>query len=123
MYAKQHTLKEVFMSNLKALVSQKNKLIADIHSFANLMKGSVYQLNRKCSNKKCQCNKDGSKHSSFVLTYSKKGKTKILSLKKEQEKKVRKLTINYNKFKDIIFRLTNINIEIIKLEKKMEAGD
>ncbi len=108
------------MATLKSLMKKKNDLIAKINLFSNLMKGSVYLSVRKCSNPQCKCNHDGKKHKSFVLTYSKKGKTQTLSLKRDQQKKAKKLTENYKKIKKIILQLTDINAEIIKQEKKLK---
>jgi intergrase/recombinase len=110
------------MTTLKSLMKKKVDLITKINSFSNLMKGTVYLSARKCSNPQCKCNHDGKKHTSFVLTYSKNGKTQTLSLKRDQKEKVKKLTENYKQIKKYILLLTDINAEIIKQEKKLKIG-
>ena len=106
------------MTKMKSLISKRSKLISSIHSFPNLMKGTVYKLHRKCSNPNCKCNKENDYlHSSFVLTFSKNGKSKILSLKSDQQLEVKKLTENYKKIKNLITQITDINIEVFKQEK------
>jgi len=107
------------MVTLKSLFKKQKEIISKIKSIDNFMKGSIYLLNRKCSNPKCKCNSGGKKHSSYVLTFSEKGKTKILSLKKDQQKEIKNLTEKYKKMNNLILQLTTVNIEIIKKEKEI----
>ena len=108
------------MPTLKYLIKKKDKLITEINLFSNFIKGTVYLSIRKCSNSKCQCNHGGEKHKSYVLSYSKNGKTKTISLKRNQHQRIKKLTENYKEIKTIILQLTDLNVEIIKQEKNIK---
>lgn len=111
------------MPNLDLLLKKKKKLISKIKSLNDFMKGTVYLSKRKCSNTNCKCHQDKKKlHKSFVLSFTTDGKTRILSLRREQADEIRKLTQNWKDLKGLISKLTDINIQIIKLKKVLNKN-
>ena len=111
------------MQNLDLLLKKKIKLLSKIKALNNFMRGTVYLSKRKCSNPNCKCHQDKNKlHKSFVLSFTADGKTHILSLRKEQADEIRKLTQNWKDLKELISKLTYINIQIIKLRKKINKN-
>jgi len=111
------------MQKLNSLLKKKENLLSKIKSFDDFMKGTVYLSKRKCSNPNCKCHKDVKYlHKSFVLSFTKNGKTHILSLKKDQTDEIKKLTRNWKDLKELISKLTDINVQIIKLKKELNKN-
>ena len=84
------------------------KLLEELKSFAvkilaprTLIKGSIYENKRKCGNRNCKCAK-GKLHSSKALSFSCKGKTKLIHLSKfplPELSKIEKQVKNYQQFR------------------------
>ena len=62
----------------------------------SLMRGSVVRWKRKCGNENCRCAK-GKLHESWVLSYSVRGKTRILSLREKDLPQVRAALSRYKR--------------------------
>jgi hypothetical protein len=59
-----------------------------------LLRGSVIRLRRKCGKATCHCRK-GEPHMTWALSYSVKGKTQILTLRREDLPPVRRALARY----------------------------
>ena len=112
------------MMNLNVLLKKKRTLLSEIKLLNDFMKGTVYLSKRKCSNPKCKCHIDKKYlHKSHVLTVTKDGRTRTLSLRKDEVDEVRKLTENWKGLKELVSELTDINMQIIKLKKELNRSN
>jgi hypothetical protein len=59
-----------------------------------LIKGSVYQIARRCGNAHCRCNR-GQPHRNFVLTWSEQGRHHMRSLPPARVAEIRKKSKEY----------------------------
>lgn len=73
-----------------------------------LLRGSLITLRRKCGKPTCSC-ADGEMHATPALSYSVKGKTRILTLRRADVPAVKRALINYR-------------MAVAELEKKALAG-
>ena len=73
-----------------------------------LLRGSLITLRRKCGKPTCSC-ADGERHSTPALSYSVKGKTRILTLRSTDVPTVKRGLMNYR-------------MAVAELEKKALAG-
>ena len=73
-----------------------------------LIRGSLITLKRKCGKPKCSC-ADGEPHATPALSYSVKGKTRILTLRSSDVPTIRQALHNYK-------------VAAAELEKKAISG-
>ncbi len=84
-----------------------------------MLKGSVYQLRRKCGKPTCHC-ADGTLHESMVLSWSEAGRTRLRSIPERSVNRLRRLTERYQRFRKARARLAQISKEILKITNRIE---
>ena len=84
-----------------------------------MVKGSVYQLRRKCGKPTCHC-ADGRGHESMVLSWSEAGRTRLRSIPEQNVNRLRRLTERYQRFRKARARLVQISREILKITNRIE---
>ena len=84
-----------------------------------MVKGSVYQLQRKCGKPTCHC-ATGTLHGSMVLSWSEAGRTRLRSLPEQSVDRLRRLTERYGRFRKARARLAQINKEILEIVNRIE---
>jgi hypothetical protein len=99
------------------LKKEKLKVVDKIHSLDNAIKGSVYEMKRFCGKPNCACAKTKTPHTSLVLSFSYKGKTRLIPIKKEQIPGIKARISNYRELKAAIDELTRINAELLRSEE------
>ncbi|OGF64712.1 MAG: hypothetical protein A2Y62_14765 [Candidatus Fischerbacteria bacterium RBG_13_37_8] len=67
--------------NLLFLCSELERLVKQIVNSKEITKGTICEKRRKCGNQKCRCSK-GELHITRILSYSHKGKSRIIHLSK-----------------------------------------
>ncbi len=65
--------------DLRALVEDLERTVEVVFGRSPLVKGNVYEMARKCGKSSCVCNR-GELHRSMVLSWSHKGKTRLMSI-------------------------------------------
>lgn len=63
-----------------------------------LVKGSVYQIARRCGHPHCHCTR-GQLHRNFVLTWSEQGRHRMCSLQPQRVAEVRQKSKQYARFR------------------------
>lgn len=99
------------------LQEEKMKLIEKIKSLDNVIRGSIYEMKRFCGKQNCKCRKTNMPHRSLTLSFSYKGKTKLIPIKKEQVPQIKKRIKDYKELKSAIDELTRINAELLRNEQ------
>ena len=84
-----------------------------------LVKGNVYELARKCGKANCICTR-GQLHRSMVLTWSEKGKSRLLSIPSERVAEVKKKSEAYLRFRRARARVTEIHRKILAVMDRIE---
>ena len=106
--------------SLVHLISEMKQLIEPFFSGRPVMKGSVYELKRKCGKPGCKCAK-GKLHTCMVISASEKGKTKLAVIPHgflvEVQGKVRR----YQELRHARARLVEIHRKMLKVIDEMEA--
>ncbi|HAM49322.1 MAG TPA: hypothetical protein DCP92_00970 [Nitrospiraceae bacterium] len=84
-----------------------------------LVKGSVYEMARKCGNPSCRCTR-GQLHKSIVLSWSHQGKTRLMSLPAERIAELRAKSEEYQRFRKARARVAAISKELLSVIDRME---
>jgi len=106
--------------SLRRLSDEASKLIEPSFSDKPVIKGSVYELKRKCGKPGCKC-AQGELHSRMVLSASEKGKTRLRVIPHgflfEVQIKVRR----YQELRRARSRLVEMHREMIRVMDEMEV--
>ena len=106
--------------SLLQLVTEMKRLVEPFFSDRPVIKGSVYELRRRCGKPGCKCER-GELHARMVVSASEKGKTRLRVIPRgflvEVQQKVRR----YQDLRGIRARLVAIYREMVKVLDEMEA--
>jgi len=106
-------------STLRDRVTELRWVLKVVFRRSALVKGNVYELARKCGKPNCICTR-GQLHRSMVLSWSEKGKGRLLSLPLERVAEVKKKSEEYLWFRRARARVTEIHREILALLDQIE---
>lgn len=106
---------------VKKLLIKRLQLWQKLIGINNFVRGTVVELRRTCTYKGCKLCESGKKHPANYLSTSKDGKTRLVYLPKGQKAEVMKLTKSYKELKEIIEKISDTNVELIKLKSKLES--
>jgi len=96
------------------------ELIKPFFSSKPVIKGSVYELKRKCGKPGCKCTK-GQLHRSIVLSSSEKGKTKLQVIPHGFLLEVKTKVQRYQKLRRCRRRLGEVHHKMLEVIDEMEA--
>jgi len=86
-----------------------------------LVRGSVYELRRKCGKPCCACAAGEKLHSCMAITWTVEGKKRLRSLSPKEEMVLRRLTENYRRFRQARAQLVELHAEILDVIDQLEA--
>ena len=105
--------------SLRKLADEVEKLIRPFFYDKPVIKGSVYELKRKCGKAGCKC-AEGELHRCMVVSTSEQGKTKLKVIPQgflgEVEDKVRR----YQELRSARARLVEVQKKMLRLMDEME---
>ena len=100
---------------LKSLLAGSQRQIEELLPLRELVKGSVYQLQTRCGKPSCHCaSPQGPRHTSTVLSWSERGKTRLRTLPAGERARFRQWTENYRRFRQA-------RAAIVKLQRRLLA--
>jgi hypothetical protein len=106
-------------SALRGRLAELRQVLKVVFGRSALVKGNVYELSRKCGKPNCTCTR-GELHRSMVLTWSEKGKGRLLSVPSERIAEVKKKSEEYLRFRRARARVTEIHREVLALVDRIE---
>jgi len=106
-------------STLRDRLAELRRILKVVFGRSALVKGNVYELARKCGKPNCICTR-GQLHRSMVLTWSEKGKGRLLSLPSKRVAEVKRKSEEYLRFRRVRARVTEIHGEILVLLDRIE---
>ena len=106
--------------SLIRLEEEVQHLIGPFLSDKAVVKGSVYELRRKCGKRGCKC-VQGELHSSMVVSSSEKGKTKLKVIPKGLLVEVRIKVRRYQELRRVRSRLVEVHREMLQVIDEMEV--
>ena len=106
--------------SLVGLADEVRQLIEPFFSDKSVIKGSVYELKRKCGKPGCKCTQ-GELHCSMVVSASERGRTRLRVIPRgflgEVQSKVRR----YQELRGARARLVEVHKKILHLMDEMES--
>jgi hypothetical protein len=100
---------------LRTLLADYRRCLEDLLPLRQLLKGSVYELRTRCGKPGCHCARpEGPLHTSIVLSWSERGRTRLRPLPPGERARLRHLTENYRRFRQA-------RAALVKLHRRMLA--
>jgi hypothetical protein len=106
-------------SRLRDRLAELRRVLKVVFGRSVLVKGNVYELARKCGKPNCICTR-GELHRSMVLTWSEKGKSRLLSIPSKRVAEVKNKSEEYLRFRRARARVTEIHRDILALLDRIE---
>ncbi len=106
-------------STLRGRLAEMRRVLKIVFGRSGLVKGNVYELARKCGKPNCICTR-GELHRSMVLTWSERGRSRLLSIPSGRVLEVKKKSEEYLRFRRARARVTEIHREILALMDRIE---
>jgi hypothetical protein len=106
--------------SLVHLVSEMKQLVEPFFSDRPVIKGTVYELRRRCGKPGCKC-AQGELHARMVISASEKGKTQLRVIPRGFLVEAQQKVGRYQELRRMRARLVAIHREMLKVLDEMEA--
>jgi hypothetical protein len=106
--------------SLVHLVSEMKQLVEPFFSDRPVIKGTVYELRRRCGKPGCKC-AQGELHARMVVSASEKGKTQLRVIPRGFLVEAQQKVGRYQELRRMRARLVAIHREMLKVLDEMEA--
>ena len=106
--------------SLLHLVSEMKQWVEPFFSDRPVVKGTVYELRRRCGKPGCKCAK-GELHARMVVSASEKGKTRLRVIPRGFLVEVQEQVRRYQELRRIRARLVTIHRQMLRVLDEMEA--
>lgn len=87
-----------------------------------VLRGTVYELRRRCGKPSCACAADGPPHNSWVLSWSEQGRTRLRVVPTGWLVQWRLWTSRYQKLRQARARLVALHAELLTILDTLEQG-
>lgn len=104
--------------SLGRLAEEIDQLIEPFVSGKSVMKGSVYELKRRCGKPGCRCS-EGQLHTRMVLSVSEEGKTKLRVIPRGFLTDVRVMVRRHQRLRRARARLCRVQKEMLEIMDEM----
>jgi hypothetical protein len=104
---------------LREVLEGLQKTLETVLARGPLIKGSVYQIARRCGTPHCRCTR-GQLHRNFVLTWSEQGRHRMRSLPPERVAETRQKSKEYARFRRARTELSVLYNRILALVDQIQ---
>jgi hypothetical protein len=108
--------------SLRQLGDETARLLEIFLQREPLLRGSVYELRRKCGKAACCCATAGQLHATPVLSRSEGGRTRLLVVPEGKLAQWRELTRRYQELRQARARLVKIHAKMVALIDQLERA-
>ncbi len=109
------------MSERERLRSKSRRLRSEMRKLGPMIKGSVIFREMRCGKPICKCTR-GEPHLYLCVVYAEKGKSKTVYVDKKRQAEALIYSRNYKKFKALLQEHSQLNLTLLKSEKKVKKG-
>jgi hypothetical protein len=108
---------------LRELVESFRRQVHSLLAYRALLKGSLYELKTRCGKPSYHCaSPQGPLHSAVVLSWSQQGRTRLRSIPRREQARLRRLTGAYREFRQTRARLVKLCRQILAAVNRLEKA-
>jgi hypothetical protein len=105
--------------DLRRLLGELNRSVKVVFGRGPLVKGNVYEMARKCGKPSCACTR-GELHRSMVLSWSHRGKTRLMAIPPERLAELRKKSDEYLRVRRARAHVSVLHKQILAVMDRIE---
>jgi hypothetical protein len=106
------------------LEAKRERLLAELRELPDLMRGKVFERERKCGRASCTCASGGPRHPGLQLTVNFQGRTRTRYVRQGERAAVEAKVAAYRRLWALVEELTEVNLALLNavpLEAEEEA--
>ena len=108
---------------LLGLLQEYGRLLRQVLTLRELLKGSLYELKTRCGKPSCHCaSPQGPPHSTLVLSWSDAGRTRLRAVGPQDRARWRRLTEDYRHFRQGRASLVKIHRQVLLAVDRLEKA-
>ena len=107
------------VNRIRELEKKRARFLNALLESQPVLKGSLLNLKRPCGRGSCRCEK-GKLHRQMIISSKKKGKTKFVYVRKEDQKVIQKYADNRKRFQKTRKEITSAEKKIWRAIQKLE---
>lgn len=111
-----------YRQNALRLGEEHTRLVALFLAPHPVLRGTVYELRRRCGKPSCACAADGPPHCSWVLSWSEQGRTRLRVVPTGSLAEWRLWTGRYQKLRKARTRLVALHAELLTILDALEQS-
>ena len=100
-------------AQLARLEQKRDRLLDELHHLPDLMRGKVYDRERKCGRASCPCATGGPRHPGLQLTVNLGGRTRTRYVRQGERVAVEAKVAAYRRLWTLVDELTEVNLELL----------
>ena len=95
------------------LEAKRERLLDELHQLPDLMRGKVFERERKCGRAACTCATGGPRHRGLQLTVNLKGRTRTRYVRQGEREAVEAKVAAYRRLWALVEELTEVNLALL----------
>ncbi len=103
---------------LARLRERRRALLEELHRTPNLMRGIVYERQRKCGRRSCACATGGPRHLGLQVNVTQGGKTRTRYVRQGARRQVEAWVATYHRLWQVVEELTTVNLALLNAEPR-----
>lgn len=102
-------------SDIARLEQRRQRLLAQLHQVPDLMRGTLYERERKCGRAACPCASGGPRHQGLQLTVNVGGRTRTRYVRQGERAVIEERLAAYRQLWAIVEELTAVNLALMNV--------
>jgi hypothetical protein len=98
------------------LRQRRAALLQELHGLPNLMRGTVYEPERKCGRASCACATGGPRHRTVRLNVTLGGRTRTRYVRHGERAAIEAMVAAYQRLWALVDELTEVNLQLLHRE-------
>lgn len=111
-----------YRQDVRRVLDESSRLVELFLARDPVLRGTVYELRRRCGKPSCACAGDGPPHCSWVLSSSEQGRTRLRVVPKGSLAEWRLWSERYQKLRKARARLVTLHAELLGVLDALEQG-
>ena len=108
-------------SDIARLEQRRRRLLDQLHQVPDLMRGTLYERERKCGRAACTCATGGPRHKGLQLTVNVGGRTRTRYVRQGERPMLEERIAAYGRLWEIVEELTAVNLALMNA-RPVEGG-
>lgn len=97
------------------------QLKTELISRKPMLRGTVYELKRKCGRPTCRCTRKGQLHKQVCIAITRDGEKRLLPIRADKQAEMVKLNEFHRQFRNARARFIQLSRKVVELSTQLEA--